>query len=124
MNVSLVFSYGLAPTLLMALVVVWCLNSPLRKQLQLCGKAERAEFWKAFGHVTVLLTPAISAVSLDPSSGPVVPPLLAVVSQVQWGFVGRLPSLLMMGWILGRFSGKSQMAATPTRMHKKVGGEV
>lgn len=125
MNVSLVFSCGLAATLLVALVVVSYLNSPLQKQLQeLCGSAEGAEFWTAFANVTVVLTPAIFAMSVDPSSGPVVPPLLIVIGQVRWGFVGLVSSVLMMGWILGRFIRKFQISATPMPLHTKVGGDV
>jgi hypothetical protein len=70
MNASLVLVSGLAVTLAAALTVVRYLHEPLRKQLQeLCGNAERAEFWTAFSSVTVVLT----------------------------------PSILMLGWILGRF---------------------
>jgi hypothetical protein len=125
MSVSLVFSCGLAATVLVALVVVSYLNSPLRKQLhELCGSAERAEFWTAFANVTVVLTPAIFAMSVDPSSGRSVPPLLVVIGQVKWGFVGLVSSVLTMGWILGRFIRKFEMSALPVPLHKKVGGDM
>ena len=122
MNVSLVFSCGLAATVLVALLVVFYLKSPLQKQLQeLCGNPERAEFWTAFANVTVVLTPAIFAMSVDPSSSSAVPPLLAVVSQMKWGFIGLVTSVLMMGWILGRFIRKFQITATAAIAPKKAG---
>jgi hypothetical protein len=102
MSVSLMFACGLTTTLLSALAVVRYLNTPLPRQLQkLCGNAERAEFWAAFSNVTVVLTPAIFAMSVEPSPGD--PPLLAVISQLRWGFIGLVASVLMLGWILGRF---------------------
>jgi hypothetical protein len=102
MSVPLLFACGLTTTLLSALVVVRYLHTPLRRQLQeLCGNAERAEFWAAFSNLTVVLTPAIFAMSLEPSSGD--PPFVAGISQLRWGFIGLGASLLMLGWILGRF---------------------
>ena len=104
MNASLVLVSGLAVTLAAALTVVRYLHEPLRKQLQeLCGNAERAEFWTAFSNVTVLLTPAIFAIVVDPKTEPGVPLLLAVIAQLRWGLIGLLSSILMLGWILGRF---------------------
>ncbi len=104
MNASLVLVSGLAVTLAAALTVVRYLHEPLRKQLQeLRGNAERAEFWTAFSNVTVVLTPSIFAIMVDPKAEPGVPLLLAVIAQLRWGLIGLLSSILMLGWILGRF---------------------
>jgi hypothetical protein len=104
MNASLVLVSGLAVTLAAALTVVRYLHEPLRKQLQeLCGNAERAEFWTAFSNVTVVLTPSIFAIVVDPKAEPGIPLLLAVIAQLRWGLTGLLSSILMLGWILGRF---------------------
>jgi hypothetical protein len=104
MNASLVLVSGLAVTLAAALTVVRYLHEPLRKQLQeLCGNAERAEFWTAFSNVTVVLTPSIFAIVVDPKAEPGIPLLLAVIAQLRWGLIGLLSSILMLGWILGRF---------------------
>jgi hypothetical protein len=98
-------------TLLAALAVVRYLNSPLRRQLQeLCGNAERADFWVAFSNVTVVLTPVIFAMSVEPSSSD--PPLLAVISQLRWGFMGLVVSVLMLGWILSRFIPRTRISRT------------
>jgi len=104
MSASLMFASGLATTLLVSLVVVRYLTSPLQRQLQeLCGNAERAEFWTAFSNVTVTLIPVIFAMSFWPAPEAGLPPLLAVVGQLKWGLVGLAASVLILGWVLGRF---------------------
>ena len=112
MNASLVLVGGLTVTLAAALTVVRYLNGPLRKQLQeLCGSEERAEFWTAFSNVTVVLTPAVFAMLVDPRAEPGVPILLAVITQLRWGLIGLVSSVLMLGWILGRFIPRAPAAS-------------
>jgi hypothetical protein len=104
MNPSVTFACGLAATLALALAVVCYLTAPLRRQLQeLCGNAERADFWTAFSNVTMVLTPMIFAMSTEPGTIPGPPPLLAVIGQLKWSCIGLVASVLMLGWILGRF---------------------
>ena len=111
MGVSVRFACGIMITLLAALAVVHYLNSPLRRQLQeLCGNAERGDFWVAFSNVTVVLTAVIFAMSVEPSSSD--PPLLAVISQLRWGFMGLVVSVLMLGWILSRFIPRTRISRT------------
>ena len=77
---------------------------PLQKQLEeLCGNAKRAEFWTAFSNVTVVLTAAIFAMLVDPRAEPGDSILSAVIAQWRWGLIGLVSSVLMLGWILGRF---------------------
>ena len=104
MITSLLFAGGVALTFLVAIGVVAYLNGPLRKQLlELCGNADRVAFWAALANVTVVLTPAIFAMSVDPGYGPPPPPVLAIAQQMKWGFVGLVLSILVLGWILSRF---------------------
>jgi hypothetical protein len=104
MITSLLFGCGVALTFAVALGVVGYLNGPLRKQLlELCGNADRVAFWAAFANVTVVLTPAIFAMSVEPGYGPAPPPMFAIAQQVKWGFVGLVLSILVLGWILSRF---------------------
>jgi hypothetical protein len=104
MSPSLVLASGLCITLLAAFAVVRYLGGPLRMQLrELCGSAERAEFRTVFSNVAVVLTPAIFAMSDLPASGSDTPPLLAVTSQLKWGLIGLVGTVLMLGWILSRF---------------------
>jgi len=110
MVTSIVFGGGLTATILVALAVVGFLNDPLRKQLlELCRNAERVAFWAAFANVTVVLMPAIFAMSAEPDSGVAIPPLLAIAQQLKWGFVGLVISVLTMGWILSRFIRKTSV---------------
>jgi hypothetical protein len=107
MSPSLLFACGLTMTLLAAFVVVRYLNGPLRTQLrELCGNAERAEFWTVFSNVAVILTPAIFAMLVEPGTD--VPPLLALTNQLKWGLIGLVGSVLMLGWILSRFIPRAQ----------------
>jgi len=123
MNPSLLFVCGLTLTLLAALTVVRYLSGPLRRQLQeLCGNAERAEFWTVFSNVTVMLTPAVFAMLAGPDPGALVPPLLVVTSQLKWGLIGLVSSVLMLGWILGRFiSRMPPTRALPHGIHNPGG---
>jgi hypothetical protein len=115
MATSLSYGCGIAITILVAFGVVAYLNRPLRKQLlELCGNAERAAFWAAFANVTVVLTPAIFALSVEPVYGPSLPPLRAIAQQLQWGFVGLVLSVLTLGWILSRFIPKKSFVSFPT----------
>lgn len=108
MVTSLVFGCGLVATILVAAGVVGYLNGPLRKQLlELCGTAERVAFWAAFANVTVVLMPAIFAMSVEPDSGASMSPLVAIARELKWGFIGLVTSVLTMGWILSRFIPRS-----------------
>jgi hypothetical protein len=105
---TLVFASGLGTTLIAAVIVVRYLSGPLRTQLrELCGNAERAEFWTAFSNVTVILTPAIFAMLVDPSAVSGTPAFVAIISQLRWGLIGLVVAVLMLGWILGRFIPKT-----------------
>ena len=122
MNASLEFACGLAITLLTAFLVVRYLHDPLRSQLnELCGSAGRAEFWTAFSSVTVILTPAIFAMLVDPCVGTGTPALLAIINQLRWGLIGLVVSVLMLGWILERFIPKT-MVVRPAGTTPHSGG--
>ena len=110
MSPSLLFASGLTTTLLAAFATVWYLSGPLRTQLrELCGNAERAEFWTVFANVAMILTSTIFAMLVEPGGG--APPLLAVTSQLKWGLIGLVGSVLMLGWILSRFIPRTQYKA-------------
>jgi protein-S-isoprenylcysteine O-methyltransferase Ste14 len=124
MRVSLIFAGGLAMTLFVSVVVVRYLSLPLRHQLQeLCGSAERAEFWTALPNATVSLVPIIFAMSAQPTAERSLPPLLAVVGQVKLGMIGLVASILMLGWVLGRFIPRQAetRTAVAAEVHAKGG---
>jgi hypothetical protein len=108
MTITFVFASGVVGAVLLAVAVAWYLSEPLRKQLrELCGNSERAEFWTAFANVTIVLTPAIFAMLVDPPMDPGVSLLPGIISQLKWGLIGLVSSVLMLGWILGRFIPKT-----------------
>ena len=113
MSPSLLFASGVIITLLAAFGMARCLSGPLRTQLrELCGNAERAEFWTVFSNVAVILTPAIFAMLVEPGAD--VPPLLAVTRKLKWGLIGLVGSVLLLGWIPSRFIPRTQNQA-PSR---------
>jgi hypothetical protein len=110
-NLSLLFACGLLTTLGISPGVVAYMRRPLGILLQeLCGTRERAEFWTVFSSVTVALVPAIFAMSYRPQADAIA--LFEVVSQLKWGLVGLVMSVLMLGWILSRFIPKTPVTAT------------
>src|SRR5215470_9159360 len=99
MTASIIFAVGLIITLLAALSVVYYLTDPLRTQLnELCGNANRAEFWTAFSNIALVLTSSIFAMMVEPSTEPNVSVVLAVSNQLKWGLVGLVSTVLILGW--------------------------
>jgi hypothetical protein len=104
MNTSMLFALGLGCTLVVSVLVVWYLRRPLEKILtELCGNQDRAEFWTAFSAVTVGLMPVIFALSYGPETSPNTPPLLEIAAQLKWGLIGMVSSVVVLGWVVGRF---------------------
>jgi len=104
MNVSILFLCGLGATGLASSAVVVCLRKPLEKLLvELCGNERRAEFWTAFSVVAVAVEPKIFALACRPTLGPSTSALLEIADQLEWGLIGMVVSVLMLGWIVGRF---------------------
>ena len=108
MTVSLLFLIGLATTLLVSITVVRCLSAPLRRQLfELCGNADRAEFWTVFSNLILALVPIVFAMQYEPFPQAGTPWIFAVVGEIKWGIAGLVFSMLMLAWILSRFISKT-----------------
>ena len=104
MSISMLFLCGLGITGLSSVAVVLYLHGPLRKLLvELCGNEGRAEFWTAFSAVTVGVVPVIFSLASQPSVSPGRPALLQVADQFEWGLIGMVVSVLLLGWIIARF---------------------
>lgn|SRR5215469_13212735 len=88
------------------------------------GNAERAAFWTSFSNVMLVLTPAVSAMLVDPWAGACHPPLVGVVSRVKWGLTGLAMSVLMLGRVLGRFIPRTPVLPPTLPAAQKPGGEV
>ena len=119
MSASVLFAAGLSTTFLISIGVVRYLSSPLRKQLlQLCGNAERAEFWTVFSNTTLALVPTVFAMQVDAVPDTDVPAVFAVVGQVKWGIAGLVLSMLILAWILNRFIRKHPVPPLPAPAFK------
>ena len=104
MNLSMLFLCGLAVTGVASLAVVVYLRQPLETLLvELCGNERRAEFWTAFSAITIGSVPLIFALACRPTMDPGTPALLEIAAQLEWGLIGMVISVLVLGWILGRF---------------------
>jgi hypothetical protein len=103
-NLSMLFLCGLGVTGLASSAVVIYLRKPLENLLvELCGNERRAEFWTAFSVITVGVVPLIFALACRPSLGPSTSALLEIANQLEWGLIGMVFSVLMLGWVVGRF---------------------
>ena len=101
MSAVTVFLIGLVITLASALVVVMYIRRPLKTILvDLCGTAERAEFWLAFSNVTLTLVPVIFALNYRPENEPLI---FAIGSQLERAFIGLACSVIGLGLVLSRF---------------------
>jgi hypothetical protein len=110
----MLFACGLATTLLVSLLVIRYMHRPLGKLLEeLCGNRERAEFWTVFSNVTVGLVPVIFAMQYEPEPG--ARALFEVSAQLKWGLIGLVTSILMLGWVVGRFIRRSTVPTTGVR---------
>jgi uncharacterized membrane protein YhaH (DUF805 family) len=104
MSVSLLFAIGLLCTLAVSGAVVGYIRQPLRRLLvELCGNAERAEFWTAFSAITIGLVPLIFALGYTPSLAAGAAAVMEVGNQLRWALIGMVASVLALGWIVGRF---------------------
>jgi len=98
------FAAGLALTVGMSMLVVGYLRRPLEQLLtDLCGNQQRAAFWTAFSAVTLGIVPVIFALSNEPATDLSAPVFLQIAEQLKWGLIGMIVSVLMLGWIVGRF---------------------
>ena len=102
MSLSILFLCGLSITSLASLGIVVYLHRPLKELLaELCGNERRAEFWTAFSGVTVGLVPIIFSLARRPSLG--ASAVLEIAEQLKWGLIGMVVSVLLLGWMIGRF---------------------
>jgi hypothetical protein len=82
-------------TLVFSLLVVIYLNKRYYHVLvDLTKKEERAGFWLKFSNVLLLLVPLVFSMTIYPDT------LFDITSQIKWGIVGLILSLLALGIII------------------------
>ncbi len=106
------------------LVVLGCtgivvyVSKPLRPLLiELCGTAERANFWLAFSNVALILVPLIFALEYTPESGSGRSIVFEMAAQLKYGLVGFVLTLSFQALMLFRFipTNKPDRVANPSR---------
>lgn len=98
------YASGAGLTLFVSLGVVIYLRPHLHVLLaELCGTAERANFWTAFSNITLTLTPLIFALHSEPEESVRVAAALALGTQLKHALIGLLLSVLVLGMILAMF---------------------
>lgn len=113
MNHVIVFLIGVGSPALASLAAVVYLTPALRQILiDLCGTAERANFWTVFTNLAFILTPLIFALHQIPQDGSNVPLMLQLSSQLKWALIGLVLTLLIVGLVISRFIPRPQRFPT------------
>jgi hypothetical protein len=101
---STVFRVGVGSTAAVSCCAVAYLTPSLRKILiDLCGTAERANFWTAFSNLSLILTPLIFALHQLPEGDPKTPLVLQLGAQIEWALIGLVANVLVVGFVISRF---------------------
>jgi hypothetical protein len=101
MTLASVFLVDLALTVLICTAIVLYLARHLRSLLiELCGTAERANFWMAFSNVTLVLVPLIFALDYRPEFGPDKLVVFEVAAQLKYALIGFIATLGALSVIL------------------------
>jgi protein-S-isoprenylcysteine O-methyltransferase Ste14 len=91
----MIYFLGVGTTLIFALLVVIYINKRYYHLLvDLTKKEERARFWLKFSNVLLLLVPLVFSMTIYPDS------LFGITSQIKWGIVGLVLSLIALGIII------------------------
>ncbi|HXZ29114.1 MAG TPA: hypothetical protein VEG08_14065 [Terriglobales bacterium] len=101
---ALPFLCGLGLALAACLATFLYLRPPLLQILEdLCGNHARARFWAAFSGIAVVFVPLIFALHMRLAAGAGEPFVFTLARQLEWAFAGLVLSVLLLGWVIGRF---------------------
>ena len=78
--------------------------------IQLCGTAERANFWLAFSNVSLVLVPLIFALDYKPEFGPNKPVVFEMAAQLKYVLIGFVATLAAVAVILLWFIPREKVA--------------
>ncbi len=118
MNASTVFLCDVGLVTILFVGIVAYVKRHLRTLLmELCGTAERANFWLAFANVTLVLVPVIFALDYKPEFGPDRNFIFEMATQLKHAIIGFVIALSSLAVILLRFipRDKPNVAAGPLR---------
>jgi hypothetical protein len=113
---SMAFIVDLFLTLLVCFGVVLYIRGHLRPLVaELCGSATRAQFWVAFSNVTLVLVPAIFAMSAEPNLGSGKPLAFVMAEQLRLSLLGLALSLAALVLVLMSFIRRFQVGPAQQR---------
>ena len=119
MKASVIFLSGLGLTLVIAMGAAIYLKAALERILnELCGTRERAGFWTAFSNVAITLVPLVFAMQYTPETSAQANAVFELATQLKWGLVGLLATVVTLGWILSRFIPRATTPAESTKSHQ------
>jgi hypothetical protein len=101
MSPTAVFVSDLTLTVLVCAGIVLYVAKHLRSLLiELCGTAERANFWLAFSNVSLVLVPLIFALDYKPEFGPEKLVAFEMAAQLKYALIGFVATLASLAVIL------------------------
>jgi uncharacterized membrane protein YhaH (DUF805 family) len=80
--------------------------------IELCGIAERANFWLAFSNVTLVLVPIIFALDYKLELGPDKNLVLEMAAQLKHALIGFVITLSILAIVMSRFIPRERTNAT------------
>jgi hypothetical protein len=106
-NATSIFLVDLTLTVVVCAGLVAYISKHLRLLLiELCGTAERANFWQAFSNVALVMIPLIFALDCRPNSTSYSTSVFEIAGQLRYaliGFMGTLASLaVILLWFIPR----------------------
>lgn len=105
---------GAGTTAGVSLLAVAYLRPHLRALLlDLCGTADRANFWAVFSDVTLVLMPLIFALQYRLEVGHGASLVFEFGAQLKWALVGLLTTVVILGIVISSFL--PRQPATPDR---------
>jgi hypothetical protein len=120
-----VFLVGVGSTGLAALCAVTYLTPSLRKVLtELCGTAERANFWTAFSNLALILMPLVFALHQIPESNPEIPLVFQLGRQLEWALGGLVVTVLLVGLVISRFIPRPRGISVAAGLPKPTPGAI
>ena len=101
MNPTAAFLTDIALVVFVSLGLVLYVRTHLKALLiELCGTAERGNFWVAFSNVTLVLVPLMFALDYAPASGPGRNFVFEMATQFKLAIMGFVAALSLLSFIL------------------------
>jgi hypothetical protein len=112
MSPTIAFLFDVALAVATSVGIVVYVKKHLRSLLiELCGSAERANFWLAFSNVTLVLVPLIFALDYKLKLGPDKNLVLEMAAQFKYALIGSIITLGILAFVMFRFIPRDRASA-------------